>query len=223
MSDLWHVGLITCRTYDTSDLRPVSCTPWHARCMWHSRLCHSTTQTSAHVLLVRKRDFLPPERPFQTKTNYRIIFFSNYFLHWSSKRFWFGTYSICAFHIPDCECHIPKLRTVKHWGHHWFTQLSIRTNFPELATQVATLESFTFGVHIDLHLNPIKFKTIAFWIHGSNFSKTRPKYLQSLSVAGSHMKVQTKRFQCSPYLFIYLFIYSFVVHSRNAVVQNWQI
>ena len=75
------------------------------------------------------------------------------------------------------------------------TQLHTGTNSSTLATQIATLESCTVRVNDwflqnGLHLNPSKSEAIAFFNPRSKPLATLAESIQSISVAGSHIKLQ---------------------------------
>ena len=87
------------------------------------------------------------------------------------------------------------------------TQLHIGTYSSTLVTQVASLESCTIRVNnwllqIGLHLNPSKSEAIAFFNPRSKPLVTLAKSIQSISVAGSSIKLQSsiKSLRCSPRL-----------------------
>ena len=76
------------------------------------------------------------------------------------------------------------------------TQLHIGTNSSTLATQVATLESCTVRVndwlsHNGIHLNPSKSEAIAFFNPRFKPLATLAESIQSISVAGSPIKLQS--------------------------------
>ena len=100
-------------------------------------------------------------------------------------------------YIPDLECHSAnKNTTVSFHQYADDTQQHIDTNSSTLATQVTTLESCTIKVNDwllqnGLHLNPSKPEAIAFFNPRSKPLATLAESIQSISVAGSPIKLQS--------------------------------